>query len=298
MKKIIIFCLLLISISCKKEGTEKIQNTTSRDSLTEQTNDFSKTEFKDRAEELVYIREYLNYKLPKILVAQNPEQIKKVQHQLIANGQNPTLEEAAKKSINFSNKYEIYMNLIISENTSFTEVKKQLESTGKLDFNFQNESPQIIENKDTEQSTENETISQEVKSKPVNKAEPSNNTLDNILNTKKTEIKNTENNTGSGNSYGGVVKSVNKETYLAGRIILEMPKKAPSCNEQGKVVIQVTVNRTGNVIDAKLGRGTTNMSKCLVDVAIECAKKAKWNQSNEAPETQIGYLTYNFKLTE
>ena len=61
----------------QKENVESIESTTNKDSLTEQTNDFSKTEFKDRAEELVYIREYLNYKLPKILVAQNPEQIKK-----------------------------------------------------------------------------------------------------------------------------------------------------------------------------------------------------------------------------
>lgn len=298
MKKIIIFCLLLVLISCKKEGVESIESTTNKDSLTEQTNDFSKTEFKDRAEELVYIREYLNYKLPKILVAQNPEQIKKIQYQLIANGENPTLEEAAKKSVSFSNKYEIYMNLIISEKTSFAEVKKQLESSGKLDFKFQNESPQIIANKDSEQSTEYETTSEEIESTSITKAEKTNNALNNILSTKKTEIENSENVTGSGNSYGGVGKSANRENYLAGRTILEMPKKTPSCNEQGRVVIQVTVNRTGNVIDAKLGRGTTNTSKCLVDIAMECAKKARWNQSNDALETQIGYLTYNFKVVE
>lgn len=102
--------------------------------------DFSKTEFSNRAEELIYIREYLEYKLPIILVKKFPEEMKKAQYELISMGENPTLGEAAKKSLHFHNLYEPYMSIIISEKLNFVDVKKQLENNGKLSLKI-SESP-------------------------------------------------------------------------------------------------------------------------------------------------------------
>jgi hypothetical protein len=57
------------------------------------------------------------------------------------------------------------------------------------------------------------------------------------------------------------------------------------CNEFGTVVVQITVNRSGNVI-AKYTKGTTNTNPCLVE-PWHCARKYKWQPDSNAPETQI-----------
>ncbi|WP_291087032.1 hypothetical protein [Flavobacterium sp. BFFFF1] len=54
--------------------------------------------------------------------------MKKVQYSLIVQGENPTLEDAARKSIMFSNQYQMLMSRYISENSTFKTVKVQLEN--------------------------------------------------------------------------------------------------------------------------------------------------------------------------
>jgi hypothetical protein len=39
---------------------------------------------------------------------------------------------------------------------------------------------------------------------------------------------------------------------------LVQEERGPECNEFGTVVVQITVNRNGNVIAAKYTKGTTN----------------------------------------
>jgi TonB family protein len=70
------------------------------------------------------------------------------------------------------------------------------------------------------------------------------------------------------------------------------------CNEFGTVVVQITVNRSGNVIAAKYTKGTTNTNPCLVEPALATARKYKWQSDANAPKTQIGFITVNFKLGE
>jgi outer membrane biosynthesis protein TonB len=85
---------------------------------------------------------------------------------------------------------------------------------------------------------------------------------------------------------------------LSGRKLASRSKQVQKCNEYGTVVVQITVNRNGNVIAAKYAKGTTNTSQCLLDPAYETAKSYKWQQDLDAPETQIGYITVNFKQSE
>jgi TonB family protein len=68
--------------------------------------------------------------------------------------------------------------------------------------------------------------------------------------------------------------------------------------EFGTVVVQITVNRNGNVIAAKYTKGTTNTNPCLVEPALATARKYKWQPDADAPETQIGFITVNFKFGE
>ena len=85
---------------------------------------------------------------------------------------------------------------------------------------------------------------------------------------------------------------------LAGRKLAGNSKKVQDCNEEGRVVVKVWVNRSGNVIKAERTQGTTNTNPCLVNPALETAKSFKWQADSKAPETQIGFVVINFKLGE
>ncbi len=101
---------------------------------------------------------------------------------------------------------------------------------------------------------------------------------------------------GSGNGSG--TGSGNGNWKLEGRKLSASSKQVQKCNEYGTVVVQVTVNRNGNVIAAKYAKGTTNTSQCLLEPAYATAKSYKWQPDPDAPETQIGFITINFKLSE
>ena len=85
---------------------------------------------------------------------------------------------------------------------------------------------------------------------------------------------------------------------LKGRKLSNSGKEVQDCNESGTVVVQITVNRSGSVIDARYTKGTTNTNPCLVNPAIATAKKYKWQPDTNAPEPQVGFIVVNFKLGE
>lgn len=85
---------------------------------------------------------------------------------------------------------------------------------------------------------------------------------------------------------------------LAGRKLAGNSKKVQDCNESGKVVVKIWVNRQGNVIKAERSQGTTNTNPCLVNPALETAKTFKWQPDANAPETQIGFVVVNFQVGE
>jgi outer membrane biosynthesis protein TonB len=97
---------------------------------------------------------------------------------------------------------------------------------------------------------------------------------------------------GTGGSGGG-----DPNYQLGGRRALSKPKPSYKCNEEGRVVVIIKVDRAGNVKEAFKGRGTT-ASKCLTDAAIAAAYKTKWEPAPNGEEVQIGKIIFNFKLSE
>ncbi len=85
---------------------------------------------------------------------------------------------------------------------------------------------------------------------------------------------------------------------LAGRKLAGNSKKIQDCNESGKVVVKIWVNKQGNVIRAERAQGTTNSDPCLVNPALATAKTFKWQPDENAPETQIGFVVVNFQVGE
>lgn len=85
---------------------------------------------------------------------------------------------------------------------------------------------------------------------------------------------------------------------LRGRGRPSKSKVLPECNEEGKVVVEIHVNRQGNVVNAIPGkRGTTGVS-CLYDAAKKTALTYKWPADSKAPAKQVGFVVINFSVTQ
>lgn len=104
---------------------------------------------------------------------------------------------------------------------------------------------------------------------------------------------------GYGSGSGSGTGNGNGNYQLGNRKALSKPQPSYTCDEQGTVVVQISVNKSGQVTAANAGvRGTTNSAKCLLDQAKIAAMSTKWQSSDDAPEKQVGKIIYSFKLTE
>ena len=96
---------------------------------------------------------------------------------------------------------------------------------------------------------------------------------------------------GSGSGTGGY--------GLNGRALVSKGKVQQECNQEGRVVVKIVVDRNGKVISATPGvKGTTNNDPCLLDPARKTAFMHKWNLDSNAPSQQVGFVVVNFKLGE
>ena len=96
---------------------------------------------------------------------------------------------------------------------------------------------------------------------------------------------------GSGSGTGGY--------GLNGRTLVNKGKVPQECNEEGRVVVKIVVDRNGRVISATPGvQGTTNNAKCLLEPAEKTAFMHQWNLDSNAPSQQVGFVVVNFKLGE
>jgi TonB family protein len=81
---------------------------------------------------------------------------------------------------------------------------------------------------------------------------------------------------------------------LAGRAIVQPPNMPKDTKEEGKVVVEITVDKNGNVIEANPnGRGTTTSSPMLKTKARQAALATKFNVSGQFEE-QTGTITIIF----
>lgn len=88
-----------------------------------------------------------------------------------------------------------------------------------------------------------------------------------------------------------------EESSLEKRKAIEKPTPEYNCKEQGKIIVEITVDKDGNVIKAYAGaKGTTNFSKCLLQASKETALKTKFEPLLNENINQLGYLTYNFTI--
>jgi flagellar biosynthesis GTPase FlhF len=96
---------------------------------------------------------------------------------------------------------------------------------------------------------------------------------------------------GSGDQGAGISYS------LSGRSARSLPKPVYPGDDEGLVVVKVTVDKNGNVTAAEPGaRGTTIMNQRFWAEARQAALKAKFNTDESAPAFQQGTISYRFRL--
>lgn len=94
---------------------------------------------------------------------------------------------------------------------------------------------------------------------------------------------------------GGIGNGVSAS--LDGRTSLSLPKPQYPGNEEGVVVVKVTVDKMGVVKNAEAGvRGSNTNDPDLISAAKKAALQARFNVDDKAPEFQIGSITYRFRL--
>ena len=173
----------------------------------------------------------------------------------------------------------------------------------------------VVEKKEEKKAPVKEVVKKEIpKEKP--KPKPSKETqdaLNNLLNgnssdgkakgegdDKKEGVKGNEKGDSDSNRYYGNTGSGSGGNYnLAGRKALSKPIEQPDCQEEGIVVVRITVDKNGKVINAIPGvKGSNNTAACLLKPAKEAALRTTWNADDKAPVNQTGTIIYKFSLTK
>ena len=105
----------------------------------------------------------------------------------------------------------------------------------------------------------------------------------------------------AGHAHGNTVSgkaSGESNAKLKGRTVVgTLPKPLYSVQNSGIVVVDILVDRYGNVTSAVPGAaGTTVTDKTLWEAARKAALKTQFNVKADAPLQQAGTITYIFKL--
>lgn len=99
--------------------------------------------------------------------------------------------------------------------------------------------------------------------------------------------------TGPYEGVGGFGGSFN----LNGRMVRggALPRPSYTIQTEGTIVVDITVNSGGNVISARIGKGTNIDNASMRESAITAAKQAKFN-SITGTNNQTGTITYKYSL--
>ena len=81
---------------------------------------------------------------------------------------------------------------------------------------------------------------------------------------------------------------------LDGRKATRLPIPAYRCYGAGQVTVIIAVNNRGDVVNAKVDEGSSSTDSCLQTFAVRAARLSKFSMSQEAPQRQMGTITYEF----
>lgn len=82
--------------------------------------------------------------------------------------------------------------------------------------------------------------------------------------------------------------------HLKDRKALRLPVPAYLCENGGKVVVDIEVQRNGSVSNASIDKANSVIDNCMNQAALEAARKSVFTVSDIAPARQKGSITYLF----
>lgn len=92
-----------------------------------------------------------------------------------------------------------------------------------------------------------------------------------------------------------VKKSSSVSYSLQNRSALRLPNPVYTCPSNGTIVINITVDKLGEVINTVVDNSkSTTSDKCLKEQALEYANQARFDVSESSNENQNGTITYRF----
>ncbi len=160
----------------------------------------------------------------------------------------------------------------ITTNKAFNETAEQEELE---DAEFEKRLEEIRNRKDAEEYKQEKNESE---STPEEK--PAFNDINDLINKQKNKDNSNKN---SSLSYS-----------LVGRTHDFLPTPIYLCEYGGKIVINITVNHEGKVIDAYVNSSSASSNGCLIDSALEYAKASQFNP-DITKASQLGTITFIFK---
>ena len=84
---------------------------------------------------------------------------------------------------------------------------------------------------------------------------------------------------------------------LGGRGAKSLHRPDDDFSEEGKIVVDIWVNRAGQVVRAEVApKGTDIINSAMRQKAIQAAKRSTFAADSEAPEEQHGTITYTFVI--
>ena len=231
---------------------------------------------------------------------QNSGNIKEQNHEL----NNLDVIEEDQSSVKPATKSNTEINPSMNSKSVLTEIKSSVSIPKKESLKKRNQK-KVKKGKKIEKLT--------IKKDIPKVSKTTKNIVSNLLNKKKQVNDNQPNNSQSLVNKNSRNQSAYSSTYynssisgsdiksygLNGRSLQSKGKVLQECNEQGLVVVRISVNRKGEVVTAEPGvKGTTNTHPCLLNPAKKTAQLHKWFPDNEAPELQFGFVVIQFKLGE
>ncbi|MEG9327767.1 energy transducer TonB [Salinimicrobium catena] len=82
---------------------------------------------------------------------------------------------------------------------------------------------------------------------------------------------------------------------LVGRSAIEIPNPIYTCDTSGKIVVNITVDSDGRVIDTSVNkRSSTSSNECLTEMALDYASGARFSKL-PGRTSQPGTITYYFQ---
>lgn len=105
-------------------------------------------------------------------------------------------------------------------------------------------------------------------------------------------LKDIERYEGNGGSGGGPAYD------LGGRGAKSISSPDKNFSEEGKIVVDIWVDKEGRVQRTEIGKGTTITNTSMRESALQAAKNSIFNKDDKAAELQRGTITYTFIIRQ